>query len=322
MSSANPVVSTLLGSGSRGVSGGGSRRYQPAMGNPQLVVPAPHLMSSQPNLPFRVHRRARLVACGDLAKTRRRAHPRAMSYDQERMAASPHHVNRARRERHPGTSADHEPVDDVRGTVGNSGMGQLLDPRTSDTIENELGSGKPLAEAAGTARSTSAGADVRIHDDGTAAQLSRELGAVAFTYGRDIFLAGNAPDLKSNEGQAMLRHELTHVRQHAESGTTRPTRVSSPNSPAEQQAAQAAHSARHARAPAPGLRPRAVHRPAEEEEAQPLRAETAHRQEEEETEVQPLRAEAVHRQEEEETEVQPLRAEAVHRQEDEEEAQI
>ncbi len=235
------------------------------------------------------------------------------------MAADPHHVNRARQERHPGTSADHEPVDDVRGTVGNSGMGQLLDPRTSDTIENELGSGKPLAEAAGTARSTSAGADVRIHDDGTAAQLSRELGAVAFTYGRDIFLAGNAPHLGSAEGQAMLRHELTHVRQHAESGTTRPTRVSSPNSPAEQQAAQAAHSASHAGAAGSGLGTSAVHRQEEEEEAQPMRADTVHRQEEEE-EAQPMRADTVHRQEEEE-EAQPMRADTVHRQEEEEEAQ-
>lgn len=192
-----------------------------------------------------------------------------------------------------------EPEEDLRSSVGNSGMGNLIGPGVSDTIEAEIGGGKPLASTPAARETKGKAEDVRIHDDGTAADLSRELGAVAFTFGRDIFLAGNAPALESSDGQAMLRHELTHVDQQAESGTTRPKRVSSPDSPAEQQATRVQHGDTGAGASAGAS---AVHRQEEEEEEMMLmRSDTVHRQEEpEEEELLTMPADTVHRQEEEE----------------------
>ncbi len=244
-------------------------------------------------------------------------------HDLERMAAE---SKRATKPHHKPTpeDADREPGADLRSAVGNAGMGRLLDPSVGSIIEAELGGGKPLATTPGAQRSARrADDDVRIHDDGTAAQLSRELGAVAFTYGRDVFLAGNAPDLGSEAGRAMLRHELTHVDQQAESGTTRPKRVSSPGSPAEKQATRA-----QAGTPVTGAvgsaGASAVHRQEEEEEMQLMRADTVHRQEElPEEELATMPADTVHRQEEEEEEMaMAMPADTVHRQEEEEEMQL
>jgi hypothetical protein len=183
-------------------------------------------------------------------------------------------------------------------------MSRMLDARTSQTIESSLGGGKPLSEAASTQRSPDTvdadGApvnDVRLHEDATAAALSKQMGAVAFTFGKDIFLAGDAPALDSPEGQRVLRHELTHVRQQQASGVTRPRRVSSPNSPAEHEATRIGDGAGPSSSTAA---PGAVHRQEEEEEMQMMPAETVHRQEEEEEMLQPMPAETVHRQEEEE----------------------
>jgi len=125
-------------------------------------------------------------------------------------------------------------------------MGQLLDLSTADTIESELGRGRPLGQASELERSSTTdgpateSAEVRLHDDATAAQLSKQLGAVAFTFGRDVFLAGDAPRLESPEGQHVLRHELTHVQQQGSSAGDRPTRLSAPNSHAEREAARVA----------------------------------------------------------------------------------
>ncbi len=53
--------------------------------------------------------------------------------------------------------------------------------------------------------------DVRIHDDAPAAQLSQDLGAQAFTLGRDVFFNSGkfAPD--TDDGKHLLAHELTHT---------------------------------------------------------------------------------------------------------------
>jgi hypothetical protein len=55
--------------------------------------------------------------------------------------------------------------------------------------------------------------DVRVHTDGEAAALSRELNANAFTVGRDIFFAADRFNPGTADGQATLAHELTHVGQ-------------------------------------------------------------------------------------------------------------
>ncbi|TMC55582.1 MAG: DUF4157 domain-containing protein [Chloroflexi bacterium] len=54
---------------------------------------------------------------------------------------------------------------------------------------------------------------VRVHADGEAQTLNRELDAQAFTVGSDIFFDEGKFSPSSSEGQGLLAHELTHVGQ-------------------------------------------------------------------------------------------------------------
>jgi hypothetical protein len=187
-------------------------------------------------------------------------------------------------------SEEHAQMEAIRKAVGNAGMASMIDRSTTDTIESALGGGRPLSEvapASDAAQKDAVGddSDVRVHDDATAASLSRNLGAVAFTFGRDIFLAADAPELDTPAGKEMLQHELTHVRQQQGSATGSPTRVSSPDSPAEQEAYAAAAAGPSSEANAAPAS--SVHRQGmeEEEELQMLRADTVQREELPEEEV-------------------------------------
>ena len=56
---------------------------------------------------------------------------------------------------------------------------------------------------------------VRVHTDAEADELSRTLGAKAFTSGRDVFFGGGTFDPATPEGFSLLVHESTHVLQQA-----------------------------------------------------------------------------------------------------------
>jgi hypothetical protein len=58
-------------------------------------------------------------------------------------------------------------------------------------------------------------ADVRMHADGRAAQHADALGARAFAIGRDVWFGTNEFRPGTVEGDALIRHELTHVDQQA-----------------------------------------------------------------------------------------------------------
>lgn len=78
------------------------------------------------------------------------------------------------------------------------------------------GSGTPLASNARTSIEGALGrsfADVRIHADTAAARSAAEIGAEAYTVGRDIVFAPGryAPDTPA--GRRLLGHELVHVAQ-------------------------------------------------------------------------------------------------------------
>ncbi len=78
------------------------------------------------------------------------------------------------------------------------------------------GGGSPLPDAVRRQMEAGFGADfsgVRVHTGGEAAQLNRTVSAQAFTHGTDIYLGAGKSDLRSNEGQRLLAHELTHVLQ-------------------------------------------------------------------------------------------------------------
>ncbi len=77
-------------------------------------------------------------------------------------------------------------------------------------------SGQPLPAAIRQDMGERMGADfsaVRVHTDSRAVELSRDLGAHAFTYGSHIFFNRGRFDPGSREGLHVLAHELTHTLQ-------------------------------------------------------------------------------------------------------------
>jgi hypothetical protein len=52
--------------------------------------------------------------------------------------------------------------------------------------------------------------NVKIHTDGEAVQMNRELNAKAFTTGNDIYFSEGQYQPNSDSGKHLLAHELTH----------------------------------------------------------------------------------------------------------------
>jgi hypothetical protein len=86
----------------------------------------------------------------------------------------------------------------VQEVLQRKGGGSQLPEEASDRLERHFGA--PMG-------------GVRVHADGEAAAMSRELDASAFTVGSDVFFAEGQYDPRSTEGQALLAHEVTHVGQ-------------------------------------------------------------------------------------------------------------
>ena len=57
-------------------------------------------------------------------------------------------------------------------------------------------------------------ADVRVHDDASAAGLNRSLSARAFTSGRDVYFGAGEFRPEDPDGEQVLAHELAHVVQN------------------------------------------------------------------------------------------------------------
>jgi Domain of unknown function (DUF4157) len=97
----------------------------------------------------------------------------------------------------------------------------------------------PLDPGAAPGLGTDVG-PVRIHTGRAAAEATRDIGAAAFTVGRQIVFGAGRYDPDSPGGQALLRHELTHVRQQAgriwASVPTAPLRIGSPHDGLEAEA--------------------------------------------------------------------------------------
>ena len=79
-------------------------------------------------------------------------------------------------------------------------------------------SGQPLGEATRAQMEDRLGFDfsgVRVHADAEAAQSARAVGARAYTIGSDVVFGAGEYAPRSREGQRLIAHELTHVRQQA-----------------------------------------------------------------------------------------------------------
>ncbi|HIK15793.1 MAG TPA: DUF4157 domain-containing protein [Leptolyngbyaceae cyanobacterium M33_DOE_097] len=100
--------------------------------------------------------------------------------------------------------------------------GETTTTQAPSDVEQQLsasqGGGSPLPETVRSQMEPKFGFDfsqVRVHTDGTAVQMSREIGAQAFTHGTDIYFNAGHYSPSSHAGQKLLAHELTHVVQQS-----------------------------------------------------------------------------------------------------------
>lgn len=101
---------------------------------------------------------------------------------------------------------------------------QSDNPTTATAISGQLkaskGGGEKLPDQAQQEMNSGFGHDfsnVRIHTDSNAVQMSRQLGAQAFTNGNDIYFNQGKFDPQGTEGRHLLAHELTHTVQQGAS---------------------------------------------------------------------------------------------------------
>jgi len=97
-------------------------------------------------------------------------------------------------------------------------QGKGLLPGVSLGVEKMLnaskGEGSPLPEGIRNQMESSFGADfsrVRIHTGSVAGKMNKQLGALAFAHGKDIYFNVGKFDVNSKKGQQLLAHELTHT---------------------------------------------------------------------------------------------------------------
>ena len=90
--------------------------------------------------------------------------------------------------------------------------------QNSNNIESQLdsskGGGSPLSKEARAFMEPRFGVDfsqVRVHTDGAAVQMNRDLNAQAFAHGSNIYFGAGKYNPSSSDGKQLLAHELTHV---------------------------------------------------------------------------------------------------------------
>lgn len=104
-------------------------------------------------------------------------------------------------------------------------------PETQAAIDAMRGGGAPLDQETRAFMEPRFGHDfsqVRIHTDARAATVARSLDALAFTVGNDIAFAPGQYQPGSEEGRALLAHELTHTIQQT-GGAARVQRQTPPD---------------------------------------------------------------------------------------------
>ncbi|HEU4324566.1 MAG TPA: DUF4157 domain-containing protein [Roseiflexaceae bacterium] len=102
-----------------------------------------------------------------------------------------------------------------------SEAGMAVSPEIEAGIGQMQGGGQPLPASERSffeGRFGHSFADVRIHSDSRADQISRSINAEAFTVGRDIAFASDTYAPGTSEGRSLIAHELTHVVQQGAAG--------------------------------------------------------------------------------------------------------
>lgn len=137
----------------------------------------------------------------------------------------------------PAEEEQRSPVHDVV----SSGTGTPLDTETRTDLESRMGADF---------------SDVRIHNDSSAHESAKGVGAHAYTVGNNVVFQRDAYDPSSPQGRTTLAHELTHVIQQRSGpvdGTEAPggIRVSDPSDRFEREAVANADRVLSDPAPAP-----------------------------------------------------------------------
>ncbi len=106
--------------------------------------------------------------------------------------------------------------------AGNGAVQQMLKglgaPSVAQRIQEASTGGQPMDVGARRRIEAGLGTDlgpVRVHTDSRADELSRSIGATAFTSGTNMFFRSGTYDPGSNDGVRTLAHEATHVVQQA-----------------------------------------------------------------------------------------------------------
>lgn len=116
------------------------------------------------------------------------------------------------RESAGGAVASEAVNDQVNSTKGN---GNSIDDSTRSFMENRFGADFN---------------DIKIHTDGEAIQMSRDLNAKAFAVGNDIYFNEGQYQPQSSAGKHLLAHELTHTLQQSSAIQRQPQQQLTPGS--------------------------------------------------------------------------------------------
>lgn len=114
--------------------------------------------------------------------------------------------------------ADPEEEEEMVQTKSESTASSSLSSRITNTARQ----GKPLPSGTLKHMNTAFGVDfsqVRVHTDGTSVGMNKELGAQAFTHGKDIYFNSGRYNPDTSAGRHLLAHELTHVVQQGGGAT-------------------------------------------------------------------------------------------------------
>jgi Domain of unknown function (DUF4157) len=103
--------------------------------------------------------------------------------------------------------------------TGDSGHGVEASPSLISHIRSSAGGGSPLQPAVKNIMENAFSTDfssVRVHTDGIANSMNKDIHAKAFTYGNDIYFNQGQHSPETQSGQKLLAHELTHVIQQSQ----------------------------------------------------------------------------------------------------------
>ncbi len=143
---------------------------------------------------------------------------------EEKIQEKENELSDSREEIHTKLSVAETPPDDEETIQTKSRTSQSnASADLQSRLNSSKGGGSPLSSDLQTSMGTAFGADfsnVRIHTGSNAVEMSKDLGAQAFTHGSDIYFNEGKYDAKSNSGKHLLAHELTHTVQQGASDVT------------------------------------------------------------------------------------------------------